>query len=203
MKILLTGFEPFDDSPVNPSEQIVHALADESIPGVQLATAVLPVELARGPETLLQAVEADPPEAVLCLGQASRRSVISIERVAVNLLDFRIPDNAGNQIKDQPILSGEPAAYFTTLPVRGIFETLKENGIPAELSLSAGTYLCNQVTYILLHHLQNQGLDIPAGFIHLPALPEQAALMKASTPSMSIETMIQGVRIAIQVIARG
>jgi pyroglutamyl-peptidase len=203
MKILLTGFEPFDNSPINPSEQIVNALTDESIPGVQLETAVLPVDLERGPEVLLGALDGAQLDAVVCLGQASRRTVISIERIAVNLLDFRIPDNAGVQVQDQLILASGPAAYFTTIPVRQIFEAIKEHGIPAELSMSAGTYLCNQVIYILLHHLHSQGLDIPAGFIHLPALPEQAAQMKGSVASMSLETMMQGIRIALQVIAQG
>jgi len=202
MKILLTGFEPFDNSLINPSEQIINTLADESIPGVQLETAILPVDLVHGPAVLLQAVESAHPDVIICLGQASRRTVISVERIAVNLLDFRIPDNAGNQIKDQPVQSDGPAAYFTTLPVREIYDTLRENGIPAELSLSAGAYLCNQVIYRLLHHLKCQGLNIPAGFIHLPALPEQAAQMEGSIPSMSLETMTQGIRVAIRVVAK-
>ena len=202
MKILLTGFEPFDESPINPSEQIIHTMADEPIPGVKFDTAVLPVDLTKGPATILKAFEAVQPDAVICLRQASRRAVLSIERIAVNLLDFRIPDNAGNQVQDQPVVPGGPAGYFTSLPVREIYETLKEHNIPAELSMSAGTYLCNQVTYILMHHLHVKRLRIPAGFIHLPALPEQAAQMKGSIPSMSLETMTQGVRVAVQVIAR-
>ena len=202
MKILLTGFEPFDNSPINPSEQIVHTLANESFPGVQIDTAVLPVDLKLGPAALLNAVKVSEPEAIICLGQASRRTAISIERVAVNLLDFRIPDNAGNQVEDQPIEPDGPAAYFTTLPVRKINDTLTAKGIPAELSLSAGTYLCNQVLFTLLHYLGNQNQKVPAGFIHLPALPEQAAQMKGSVPSMSLETMIEGIRLAIQVIAQ-
>lgn len=201
MKILLTGFEPFNKSPINPSKQVVETLAADGIPGITIETAILPVDVERGPAVLLQAVDSTQPEAVLCLGQANRRAVISIERVALNLLDFRIPDNAGNQISDRPVVSGAPAAYFTTLPVRRIYETLKGNGIPAELSLSAGAYLCNQVIYRLLHHLQTQGKNIPAGFIHLPALPEQAAQMKGSIPSMSVETMIQAVRMALSIIA--
>jgi pyroglutamyl-peptidase len=163
---------------------------------------VLPVDFKLGPTVLLNAVKVSEPEAIFCLGLASRRAVISIERVAINLLDFRIPDNAGNQVEDQPIELNGPAAYFTTLPVRKIFSVLKENGIPAELSLSAGTYLCNQVMFTLLHYLKEQDLKIPAGFIHLPALPEQAAQMKGSVPSMSLETMIRGIRLAIQVIAQ-
>ena len=202
MKILLTGFEPFDNSPINPSEQIVHTLANESISGVQIDTAVLPVDLRLGPAALLNAVKVNEPEAVICLGQASRRAVISIERVAVNLSDFRIPDNAGNQVEDQPIEPDGPAAYFTTLPVRKIYNVLKANGIPAELSLSAGTYLCNQVIFTLLHYLKEKELVIPAGFIHLPALPEQASQMKGSVPSMSLETMIQGIRLTIQMITK-
>lgn len=201
MKILLTGFEPFDKSPINPSEQVVQALAAETIPGVELEMAILPVDFERGPAALLQVLETVQPEAVLCLGQASRRAVISIERVAVNLLDFGIPDNAGALIKDRHIDDAGPAAYFTTLPIRKIFETLKENGIPAELSLSAGAYLCNQVIYVILHHLASQGLNIPAGFIHLPDLPEQSAQRSSPTPSMSLDTMIQGIRTALEVIA--
>jgi pyroglutamyl-peptidase len=202
MKILLTGFEPFDGSLVNPSEGVMHALADESIPGMTLVTALLPVTMERGPQVLLDAFSTVHPQAVLCLGQASRRAVLSIERLAVNLLDFRIPDNAGVQAQDQLIVSEGPAAYFTTLPVREIYEAIKEQGIPAALSLSAGTYLCNQVTYVLMHHLHSQKLNIPAGFIHLPALPQQAAQMKGSIPSMSLETMIKGIRIALNVLIK-
>jgi len=203
MKILLTGFEPFNDSSINPSEQIVHTLVAETIPGVHLVMAVLPVDVQAGPAALLRVWEDCQPEAVLCLGQASGRSVITIERVAVNLLDFRIPDNAGNQFSDQPVVADGPAAYFTTLPVRSILERLTSQGIPAQLSLSAGAYLCNQVTYVLLHHLQDQGSKIPAGFIHLPDLPQQAAQKSSPGPSMSLETMIQAVSLALQVIAQG
>ena len=203
MQILLTGFEPFNSSPINPSEQIVKSLADESIPGVRLETAVLPVDSKHGPEAFIQAIFASQPEAILCLGQANRRAVLSIERLAINLLDFRIPDNAGNQVNDQPIIPDGPAAYFTTLPVRLLYDNLKENGIPAELSLSAGSYLCNQITYIMLHYLQSKGLEIPAGFIHLPALPEQVAQMDGSIPSMSLETMIQGIWLTLQLVAGG
>ena len=203
MKILLTGFEPFDSSPINPSEQILRTLGNKAIPGVQLETAVLPVDLARGSDTLLQALDAVQPDAVVCLGQASHRTAISVERIAVNLLDFRIPDNAGNQVQDRFICDNGPAAYFTTLPVRQIYEAIREHGIPSELSLSAGTYLCNQVIYILLHHLHSKNLNIPAGFIHLPALPEQAAQMKSSIPSMSLETMTEGIGIALQVVSKG
>jgi pyroglutamyl-peptidase len=203
MKILLTGFEPFGESKINPSEQVVRALARENIPGIELHTAILPVERVRGPQTLLAAVTRVQPEAVVCLGEASRRMAISIERVAINLLDYRIPDNAGQKIVDEPIARDGPAAYFCTLPVRAMYNAVRIAGIPAELSLSAGAYLCNQVTYVLLHHLAQNRMNIPAGFIHLPALPDQVATRDVLIPSMSLETMARGVRAAIKILGSG
>ena len=203
MKILLTGFEPFSESKINPSEQVVRTLARENIPGIELHTAILPVERVRGPQTLLDAVTRLQPEAVVCLGEASRRMAISIERVAINLLDYRIPDNAGQKIVDEPIARDGPAAYFCTLPVRAMYNAVRIAGIPAELSLSAGAYLCNQVTYVLLHHLAQNRMNIPAGFIHLPALPDQVAALDVLIPSMSLEAMARGVKAAIEVLGSG
>lgn len=200
MKLILTGFEPFGESQINPSEQVVRALEREKIPGIELHTAILPVERVHGPQVLLDAVKRVQPDAVLCLGEASRRMAISIERVAINLMDYRIPDNAGQQITDEPIVRDGPAAYFCTLPVRAMYEAVHAAGIPTELSLSAGVYLCNQVLYTLLHHLAQNRIEIPAGFIHLPALPEQVAARDALIPSMSLETMVRGVRVAIEAI---
>jgi pyroglutamyl-peptidase len=200
MNVLLTGFEPFGESPVNPSEQVVRTLAGRGIEGVQLHTAILPVDREGGPAALLAALDDVRPEAVLCLGEASRRAAISVERVAINLLDYRIADNAGNRVVDQPVVAGGPAAYFVTLPARAICEAIQGAGIPVELSLSAGAFLCNQVTYVLLHHLASQQICIPAGFIHLPALPEQAARQSPAIPSMGLETMVTGIEMAIRVI---
>jgi pyroglutamyl-peptidase len=202
MKILLTGFEPFDCSPVNPSEQVVRALAQQPPAGIALATAVLPVDRQRGPQALLAALAESEPQAVICLGEARRRSAISLERVAVNLLDFSIPDNQGILVVDESIVPDGPAAYFSTLPLRRMLEAVRAAGIPAELSLSAGSYLCNQVMYTLLDDLKRRGLVLPAGFIHLPALPEQA-LDKPGMPSMSLATMIQGIRAALLVLIGG
>lgn len=201
MKVLLTGFEPFGSSTVNPSEQVVRALAAESLPGVELATTILPVDRERGPAVLLQAVETHRPEAVLCLGEAGGRAGISVERVAVNLLDFGIADNAGNKVADQPVAADGPAAYFATLPVRAMVVAMQEAGVPAELSLSAGTFLCNQVMYAVLHYLATHEPAIPAGFVHLPRLPEQAVAAGKNAPTMSLETMCRGIRAAIGVIA--
>jgi len=173
MKMLLTGFEPFGGSQVNPSREVVGRLARDGVPGVALHSAILRVDRQGGPATLLNAVRALHPDAILCLGEAARRMAISIERVALNLLDYRMADNAGHQAVDEPIVPGGPAAYFVTLPVRVILDAVRTAGIPAELALSAGAFLCNQVTYELLHYLTTHQLDIPAGFVHLPALPEQ------------------------------
>ena len=200
MKLLLTGFEPFGESKINPSEQVVRALAREKIPGVEMHTAILPVERVRGPQVLLDAVKRVQPDAVLCLGEAQRRMAISIERVAINLMDYRMPDNAGQKIVDEPIARDGPAAYFCTLPVRAMFDAVRAAGVPAELSLSAGAYLCNQVIYMLLHYLAQNKSNTRAGFIHLPALPEQVIARDAVTlgASMSLATMIKGVRAAVQ-----
>ena len=124
---------------------------------------------------LLKALEETHPAAVVCLGEATRRPVISIERVAVNLLDFRIPDNAGAQTIDQSVVENAPAAYFSTLPARALLNALHMAGLPAEFSLTAGSYLCNQIFYTLMHALATRTIKIPGGFIHLPALPEQTA----------------------------
>ena len=200
MRILLTGFEPFGGSAINPSEQVVKALSSSPAPGVELTTAVLPVDYQSGPQTLLDALARVQPRAVICLGEAARRPVVSLERVAINLLDFGIPDNSGAQVVDQPVISGAPAAYFATLPLRRMLTSIRAAGIPVEISLSAGSYLCNQVFYTLLHAIRENGSAAPAGFIHLPSLPEQVAQQKAALPSMALETSVRAVRIAIETL---
>jgi pyroglutamyl-peptidase len=200
MRLLLTGFEPFVGSPINPSQQAVERLEAEGLPGIELVTAILPVDRLRGPEKLLYILETTRPQAVLCLGEASSSAVLSIERLAVNLLSFRIPDNQGAQVEDEAIVPGGPAAYFATLSVRKAFEAVKAAQVPVEISLSAGSYLCNQVFYTLLNFLMHQGLDIPAGFIHLPRLPEQVAVQRAAGPSMSLETSLRGITAVVGVL---
>lgn len=202
MKLLLSGFEPFGGSKVNPSEQVVLALAHDGVAEVELRPAILPVERARGPATLLEAVREFKPDAILCLGEASRRPALSIERVAINLMHYPMADNGGARVEDEPITPDGPAAYFTTLPLRAMLDAVRAAGVPAELSLSAGAFLCNQVTYSLLHDLARRGLHTPAGFVHLPALPEQASTRDPLTPSMGLETMLKGVRAAIGAIER-
>jgi pyroglutamyl-peptidase len=200
MKLLLTGFEPFGGSAINPSEQTVRALAREGLPDIELRAEILPVDRQRGPAKLIGAAREFQPDAILCLGEASRRCALSLERVAINLLDYRIADNTGHQARDEPIAPDGPAAYFVTLPVRAMLEAVRDVNVPAELSLSAGAFLCNQVTYAVLHDLATRNLRTPAGFVHLPALPEQAANREPLIPSMGLETMVRGVRAAIGAI---
>jgi pyroglutamyl-peptidase len=199
--VLVTGFEPFGGSAVNASEKVVALLEREQIAGLEIQTAVLPVEAAAGPVRLVELLDTLKPEAVLCLGEASRRAVLTVERVALNLLDYRIADNQGVVVTDQPVAADGPDAYFVSLPVREILEAVRAAGVPAELSLSAGTYLCNQVLYTMLHHLARRGRDIPAGFIHLPLLPEAAVRLSPPAASMDAATSLRGVCAALEVIA--
>jgi pyroglutamyl-peptidase len=200
MKLLLTGFEPFGGSHINPAEQVVLALAHDGIAGVELRAGILPVDRTHSAAKAVELIMQFQPDAVVCLGEASRRHTLSIERVGINLMDYPMADNSGNQVADEPIVPGGPVAYFATLPVRAMLAAALEAGVPAELSLSAGAFLCNQVTYAVLHHLAKQNLSTPAGFIHLPALPEQAARRNPLIPSMALETMVKGVRAAIGAI---
>lgn len=201
MKIVLTGFEPFGGESCNPAEKVVEALADCHLPGIELITAVLPVDSIQAPRQLWTLLQQTDPEAVLCLGQAGRDPFIAIERVALNLMDFRIADNGGHQREDELIRLHGPTAYFATLPARDIVAALQTNGVPAKLSLSAGAFLCNQIMYELLDYVAERGDQIPAGFIHLPLLPEQAAQRTIIPPSMQLETMVQGICIILQTIA--
>ena len=202
MKLLLTGFEPFGGSTVNPSQRIVDALDGKSIRGLQIVGMVLPVDNQQGPASLLTALVSSSYDGVLSLGEAPRRPVLSIERVGVNLMDYPIPDNSGKTVVDAPIQPGGPAAYFSTLPARAILKRLLEEGIPAELSLSAGAYLCNQVLYTLQHQLARTNSNTPAGFIHLPSLPEQAASSGMIIPSMTFATSLKGIELSIEVISQ-
>lgn len=200
LRVLVTGFEPFGGSSINPSEWVVQRLQNQPPAGIALATAVLPVDGVNGPACLLAQIEAFHPRAVVCLGQAATRPVLTIERVAINLQDYGIPDNSGVSRVDLPVVEGGPAAYFATLPVRRMLERVRAAGVPAELSLSAGAYLCNQVMYTLLHYLSGHSPETMGGFIHLPSLPEQVVQQKPVSASMGIETALRGVSAALQAL---
>ena len=200
--ILITGFEPFGGEAVNPSAQLVLQLQGEVIaPGARVQSVVLPCAF----DASLQALEAHldrlRPRLVLCCGQAGGRSALSLERVALNLDDARIPDNAGAQPIDRPVHAAGPAAYFSSLPVKAMTQALRNAGLPAEVSYSAGTFVCNHVFYGLMHLAQQRPWLRQAGFMHLPYLPEQAA-RHAHAPSMALGTMAEGLRLALRTALR-
>jgi pyroglutamyl-peptidase len=202
MKILLTGFEPFNQETINPSQQIVNTLAETDIEGVTLITAVLPIDRFEGPDLLMRTYIKNQPDAVICLGEASNRPTISVERVAINLLDFGIEDNKGVRVTNKAIQPDGPAAYFTSLPALKIVEAMQSADVPASLSLSAGAFLCNQVFYTIMHYLNHYQLSIPAGFIHVPQLPEQVVGKRPLRPSMSLDTMCKGITVALTTLAK-
>lgn len=194
--VLLTGFEPFDGECVNPSREVALALDGESIAAHRVVGAVLPVSFAATLPLLDDLLERHRPVLVVALGQAGGRSDITLERVAINLVDARIPDADGLQPVDAAVIEGAPFACATRLPVKAIVARLRAIGIPAALSLSAGSYVCNQVFFALAHALETRLPGARGGFVHLPWLPQQAAC-HAGQPSMSLATMVEGVREAI------
>ena len=187
--ILLTGFEPFGGSRVNPSIEACRRLEGRTYNGDRGAVEESPLRDAEGRPRLLEAVERHSPSAVVCTGQ-SGAATIKVERVAVNVADARIPYNCGDKPRDRVIVEGGPAAYFTRLPYRRLLRALEEAKVPCSLSNSAGTFGCNHVFYELMHHLSVSGVEMPAGFIHVPPLPEQ--VLEKKTASMSLDTIVRG-----------
>ncbi len=200
MRLLLSGFQPFGGSDRNPSLEIVQAIAAESIPGVDLRTIVLPVETETAPAQLIDAWRSHASDAIVMLGEAAGRAAITPEAVAINLRDFEIADNAGRTVSNQPVIADGPAAYFTTLPIDRIIESMRSRGVPAHRSLSAGTYLCNELMYRVLHEVATTGSATRAGFIHVPRLPEQCTDRTPPPPSMSLDSMVCAIRAAIDVL---
>ena len=203
-KLLLSGFEPFLDNPINPTEQIVKELAGKVIGKYEVHSVLLPVDFEEGPVRLLEAVRELNPDAIISLGLAAGRECITPERVAINIRDGE-PDNRGIKLADSPISADGPAAYFSTLPIRGMVDALASAGLPARISNTAGTYLCNNVMYSVLHELSIGGgvapaNVIPAGFIHVPASHELAVRMPRSIPSMSQADLTKAVEIMIGVM---
>ncbi len=195
--VLLTGFQPFGGEQVNPSWQAVSALHGVRIAGHRVVARELPVAFGDSLKVLRAVLREARPSLVICVGQAGGRAQLSLERVAINIDDARIPDNAGSQPVDLPVVNGGPAAYFTTLPIKTMRETLCAAGFPAEVSQTAGTYVCNHVFYGLMHALRARR-GVRAGFIHIPYSPAQAAA-HAGAPSLAPETVTEGLRVAIRV----
>lgn len=193
--VLITGFDPFGGDALNPSWLTAQALHGRIIAGHRVIAAQLPTVFGASLTVLRTLVRQHQPALVLCLGLAAGRSAISIERVAINVNDARIADNAGEQPVDEPVVAGAPAAYFSSLPIKAMQASITSGGVPAEVSQTAGTFVCNQVFFGLMHLLATgRGLKATrGGFIHLPLLPEQGV------PNMPLKEMVEGIRIGIRV----
>ncbi|AJI94439.1 pyroglutamyl-peptidase I [Yersinia ruckeri] len=195
--VLITGFEPFDGERVNPSWEVVRQLNDLMLGGVRVVARQLPCVFGEALTALNAAIDELQPALVLAIGQAGGRADMTIERVAINIDDARIPDNKGQQPVDQPIIDAGPAAYFTRLPIKAMVQGIRDAGIPASVSQTAGTYVCNHVMYGLLHRL-NQSGNVKGGFIHIPYLPEQA-VNHPGAPSMSAQSVLIALELAISI----
>jgi pyroglutamyl-peptidase len=198
--ILVTGFEPFGGHPSNPSEEIAKSVDGRVVGGVAVRAAILPVhhlEAALGARRLL--AEHDP-QAVLHVGLAAGRARIALERVAVNVMDYEVADNAGYQARGEPCVAGGPVAYLATLPLPAILEALAREGIPAYLSNTAGTYLCNQTLYATLHANVSERRRTLAGFMHVPLSPAMVAASGLDLPSMDPGIGVRAVEAALRVI---
>jgi len=199
MKALVTGFEPFGGDGVNPSLEALRRLPSR-LGTLDITTRILPVVFGEALPILRETIAATQPELVLSVGLAGGRAELSLERVAINIDDARIPDNGGNQPIDCPVVAGGPAAYFATLPIKAAVAALREAGIPAAVSNSAGTFLCNHVFYGLMHEAARAGGDFRAGFMHVPYLPSQTTRLPG-TPSLALEQIVEGIEIILQVAA--
>jgi pyroglutamyl-peptidase len=200
LKILITGFEPFGGETENPSWEAARLLNGMSVSQCVLVSVQLPCVFSKSLEVLENALKLHQPQMVIALGQADGRSDVSIERVAINVCDARIPDNEGAQPVDVAVVQGGPAAYFSTLPIKKMVTTLKSNGYPASVSQTAGTFVCNQVFYGLQHVLKDQ--KVASGFIHVPLLPSQAAKRSGATlSSMSSTTLRDALLCLVPILA--
>ena len=194
---LLTGFAPFGGESSNPSWEAVRRLAGKSVLGHRIVARCLPTAFGNSLEALRQAIGDTEPALVLCVGQAGGRAQLSLERIANNIDDARIPDNDGARPIDEPVVAGGPAAYFSDLPIKAMLAALREAGIPAEVSQSAGTYVCNHVFYGLMHALRSSP-GVRGGFVHIPYSPAQAA-QHPGAASLPIDVVAEGLRIALRI----
>jgi pyroglutamyl-peptidase len=190
--VLVTGFDPFGGSAVNPSWDAVHALHGRIIAGHRVVGGEIPTVFGASLRQLEALMEQHQPRLVVCTGQAGGRGAISLERVAINVNDARIPDNTGAKPIDVPIVADGPAAYFTSLPIKAMLQSLLDAGVRAEVSQTAGTFVCNQTFYGLMHLLaQPKWQGVRGGLVHVPWLPEQGQ------PSMRVEEIVRGLELAI------
>ena len=195
-RMLVTGFQPFGGATMNPAWEAVRRLPD-TIGGAEVVKVEIPVVFGRASAAVDVAIEANRPDIVLCVGQAGGRCKITPEFVGINYIDARIPDNEGNQPIAKRVVEDGPDAYFSTLPVRAMAQAMNDAGVPAAVSFTAGTYVCNDVMYALLHSLATRFPGTRGAFLHVPYASEQTTQLPADTPSMPIETMAKGLEVAL------
>lgn len=195
MKALVTGFDPFAGDAVNPSSLAVSRLR-KKIATVSVVTAVLPTSYAKSTSVLREAIDEAKPDIVLCVGQAGGRTELSLERIGINVQDARIPDNDRNQPIDVPVRAEGPAAYFATLPVKACVAEMRKAGLPASVSNTAGTFVCNHILYSLMDIIASHPAQMRGGFLHIPYVPEQAARL-GGAPSMSVDDIVRGIEIIV------
>ncbi|MGC9378008.1 pyroglutamyl-peptidase I [Streptomyces sp. MH13] len=191
-RVLITGFAPFGGESVNPSWQAASLVAAEPPAGLDVTAAELPCVFGKSLDVLRDAVHAHTPDLVLCLGQAGGRPGVTVERLGINVDDARIPDNAGRQPIDEPVVQGGPAAYFSTLPIKACVAAMREAGVPAAVSNTAGTFVCNHVAYGLGHLIATEFPHVRGGFVHVPWAPEQVT--DGTAPSLPPATVAHGLR---------
>ena len=196
-KILLTGFGPFGGDPVNPALEAIKMLNGKIVADAQIITREVPVAGDQCIAVIRQYIDEIDPFIVIAVGQAGGRLDITPERVAININDYRIKDNVGAQPVDEPVAAGGPAGYWSTLPIKAMVSHMRAAGIPASVSNSAGTFVCNTIFYGLMHCLAESGNTRRGGFIHIPFLPEQAA-RNPGQPSMGLETIVRGLELAVE-----
>lgn len=200
MKILITGFEPFGGESVNPAYEAVKLLPDMA-GDIQIVKMEIPTVFGEAGKVVETGILQHQPDAVICVGQAGRRADIGVERVAINLVEASIPDNAGNQPMDVKVQEDGDTAYFATIPVKAMVKNIKDHGIPASISYTAGTYVCNSVMYDLLYLIDRKYPSIRGGFIHVPYATEQGVGKPVGTATMELSTISKALLYALETVA--
>ena len=199
MKLLITGFDPFGGEEINPAYEAVKRLPDQ-IKGADIIKMEIPTVFEKEGKILEKEILEHNPDAVICVGQAGGRSAITVEKVAVNLMEARIPDNDGKKPLDRPVCEDGENAYFAKLPVKAMVQNIREHRIPAKVSYTAGTFVCNDVMYRLLYMIDRKFPDMKGGFIHVPYLPEQVVNLPDGTPSMSAQMIADALEYALEAV---
>lgn len=199
-KVLITGFDPFGGEKINPALEAVKQLDGTFIEDIEIIAQEIPTVFHESIKVVNNAIKQHQPDVVICVGQAGGRTQVTPERVAINMDDARIPDNQGNQPIDEPIEEDGPAAYWTTLPIKRIVLEMKKAGVPAAVSNSAGTFVCNHLFYGVMHYLEHNAPNIRGGFIHIPFIPEQT--LENNAPSLSLEVIVEGLKTAAAIAAK-